>query len=172
MDTQPDSTFLEFIRYNNWANQKVIEACRHLSEEQLDMSIPGSYGTIRDTLSHIIRAEASYVGILTGSKPMIPLKKEDRPSVAEMAGYAAEVARALVEMAQQMRPTDQVDEEDNGKQFRYGALALFIQIIDHGIEHRTNITTILNGGLQTPPDIDGWAYLEAHPERFQYTITE
>jgi uncharacterized damage-inducible protein DinB len=172
MDTQQESTFLEFIRYNNWANQKVLEACQHLSEEQLDMSIPGSYGTIRETLSHIIRAEASYVGILTGSKPAVPLRKGDRPSVAELAGYAAEVAQTLVEMAQNVRPGDQVVEEDDGKQFRYGALALFIQIIDHGIEHRTNITTILNGGLQTPPDIDGWAYLEAHPERFQYTINE
>lgn len=54
-----------------------------------------------------------------------------------------------------------------GNQFRYQALAVFIQIIDHGIEHRTNITTILNQGLLTPPDVDGWGYLNAHPDRFE-----
>jgi uncharacterized damage-inducible protein DinB len=56
-------------------------------------------------------------------------------------------------------------EEDEGKSF-YQARAVFLQIIDHGIEHRTNITTILNQGMQKPPEVDGWAYLAAHPERF------
>jgi uncharacterized damage-inducible protein DinB len=43
---------------------------------------------------------------------------------------------------------------------------VFIQIISHGIEHRTNITTVLNLGLQTPPQVDGWGYLESHADRF------
>jgi len=42
------------------------------------------------------------------------------------------------------------------------------QIMNHGVEHRTNITTILNQGLQTPPDVDGWGYLAALPDRFDY----
>jgi uncharacterized damage-inducible protein DinB len=46
------STFLEFILYNNWANQKVLEACQNLTEEQLNATIPGAYGTIRDTCIH------------------------------------------------------------------------------------------------------------------------
>jgi len=83
-----------------------------------------------------------------------------------MTAYATQVGKALVDMAQGTQPTDQVVEEDEGKQFHYHALAVFIQIIDHGIEHRTNITTILNQGLQTPPDVDGWGYLNAHPDRF------
>jgi hypothetical protein len=43
---------------------------------------------------------------------------------------------------------------------------VYNQIIIHGIEHRTNITTILNQGLLTPPEVDGWAYMDAHPDRF------
>jgi hypothetical protein len=39
------------------------------------------------------------------------------------------------------------------------------------IEQRTNITTILNQGLQTPPDVDGWAYLDAHRDRFELEWT-
>jgi hypothetical protein len=38
--------------------------------------------------------------------------------------------------------------------------------MDPRIEHRTNITTIPNQGLQTPPAVGGWGYLDAHPDRF------
>lgn len=158
---------MEFILYNNWANQRVLQACQNLSEDQLVTMIPGAYGTIRDTLGHMIRAEAHYVELLTGSYPQPPFKWEARPSLADMTAYATQVGKALVDMAQRTLPTDQVVEEDDGEQFHYQALAVFIQIINHGIEHRTNITTILNQGLQTPPDVDGWGYLSAHPDRFE-----
>ena len=166
MPVPPDSTFTEFILYNNWANQQLLQACQNLSEDQLAAVIPGAYGTIRDTLGHIIRGEAHYLRLLTGSSPQPPFEWDARPGLPEMAAYAARVGQALVDMAQRTLPTAQVVEEDQGQQFHYQALAVFIQIINHGIEHRTNITTILNQGLQTPPAVDGWAYLDAHPDRF------
>ncbi len=69
MEPSSESTFLEFILYNNWANQQVLLACQKLSEEQLAAVIPGAYGTIRDTLEHIIRSEGYYLSLLTGSRP-------------------------------------------------------------------------------------------------------
>ena len=166
MEARSGSTFMEFIRYNNWANQQVLHACQNLNEDQLAAMIPGAYGTIRETLGHIIRAETHYLNLLTGSSPQPPFKWEAQPSLEEMTAYAAQVGEALLEMAQRTLPTDQVAEEYEGKQFHYHALAVFIQIINHGVEHRTNITTILNQGLQTPPEVDGWGYLNARPDRF------
>jgi len=128
--------------------------------------LPGAYGTIRETLEHIIRGEAGYVRLLTGNRPVPPFKWDDKPNVAEMASYAIQVGNALVETAQQIPPTNLIDQEMDGKKLRYQALAVFIQIVNHGIEHRTNITTILNQGLQTPPEVDGWGYLMSHLDRF------
>jgi uncharacterized damage-inducible protein DinB len=162
MDAPFGPTFVEFIRYNNWANQKVIQACQNLSQDQLSVKIPGAYGTIRDTLEHILRAEAGYVRLLTGYRPQPPFKWEARPNLTEMEAYATQVGNALVEAVQSRQPTDRVAHEVDGKMLHFQALAVFIQIIDHGIEHRTNITTILNQGLQTPPEVDGWGYLVAH----------
>lgn len=166
MDAPSQLTFAEFILYNNWANQQVLQACQNLSEDQLATTIPGAYGTIRSTLEHIIQGEEYYLKLLTGVRPQPPFKWEARPGLAEMTAYAAQVGQTLLDMAQRTLPTDRVTEEDNGKVFHYHALAVFIQIIDHGIEHRTNITTVLNQGLQKPPDVDGWGYLSAHPDRF------
>jgi uncharacterized damage-inducible protein DinB len=166
MDASSQTMMTEFILYNNWANQQVLQACQKLSEEQLAAVITGAYGTIRGTLEHIIRGETFYVRLLAGSCPQPSFKWQDQPSLAEMTTYAAQVGNALLDLAQRIRPTDLIIEEDDGKQFRYQALAVFIQIINHGVEHRTNITTVLNGGLMTPPAVDGWAYFEAHPDRF------
>lgn len=166
MDAHTESTFVEFIRYNNWANQQVLQACQNLSEDQLERMIPGAYGTIRGTLEHIIQGETFYLGLLTGSRPEPPFDWEARPGLKEMTAFSAQVGDALMEMARHTLPTDLVTEEEDGKQVHYQALAVFIQIINHGVEHRTNITTILNQGLAAPPQVDGWGYLDAHPDRF------
>jgi uncharacterized damage-inducible protein DinB len=171
MDALSESTFMEFILYNNWANQQVLQACQNLSEDQLATMIPGAYGTIRDTLQHIIQGEAFYVGLLTGNRPQPPFQWEARPGLAEMRDYATQVGNALVDAINHIRPTDLVHEEEQGNKFHYQALAVFIQIINHGVEHRTNITTILNQGQSSPPAVDGWGYLSAHPDRFDYEVS-
>jgi uncharacterized damage-inducible protein DinB len=166
MDVRPERTITELIRYNNWANQQVLAACQKLSQDQLAATMLGAYGSLRDTMEHIIRAEAYYVGLLTGNRPQPPFQWEAKPGLAQMSEYATQVGNALVDAINHVRPTDRVSQEWQGKQVHYQALALFIQIINHGIEHRTNITTILNQGQVTPPDVDGWGYLWAHPDRF------
>lgn len=129
--------------------------------------MPGAYGTIRDTLEHIIRAEAGYVRLLTGNRPQPPFNWEDRPGLTEMAAYAAQVGQELMDAANRIQPTARVHQEWQGQKLDYQALVVFIQIINHGVEHRTNITTILHQGQQTPPDVAGWGYLWAHLDRFE-----
>jgi len=163
---QPETILAELIRYNNWANQQVLEACQNLGEDQLATQIPGAYGTIRDTLAHIITSEAGYVRLLTGSRPQPPFQWEDQPSLAELKAYAAQVGQALVDTVNHVPLTHRLSEEWQGRQLRYDALLVFIQIVNHGIEHRTNITTMLNQNQQNPPGVDGWSYLLAHPDRF------
>jgi uncharacterized damage-inducible protein DinB len=80
MEALPATMISEFIRYNNWVNQRVLESCQKLSEEQLATVMPGAYGTIRDTLEHIIRAEAGYARLLTGERPQPSFIWKNRPT--------------------------------------------------------------------------------------------
>jgi len=115
----------------------------------------------------MIHAEADYVGRLTGYRPEPSFKWEDGPSVAELAAFSSQVAAALLDAASRVTPNHIVHEEEDGKFVDYEARALFIQIINHGIEHRTNITTILSSLGYTPLEVDGWGYLWAHQEEFK-----
>lgn len=167
MENQPESTLVELIRHNNWANAQVIAACQALDADQLAAAAPGAYGTIRDTLEHIIRAEADYVGRITGDRPQPPFEWRAEAPLADLAAFADQVAGALLDTVQRVAPTQLVHEEEDGLFIDYQARLLFMQAINHGIEHRTNITTILSGlGLPTL-EVDGWSYLFSHPDRFE-----
>jgi uncharacterized damage-inducible protein DinB len=168
MENHPETILVEFIRYNNWANHQVLQACQNLSEEQLDTAAPGAYGTIRDTLLHLLWAEADYVGRLTGARPYPTLfKRGDLPSVAGLSAFASDVAPALLDAIQRIPPNHIVHEEEDGNTFEYQARGLFIQVVNHGIEHRTNITTLLSSLGIPAPEVDGWGYMEAHPDQFE-----
>jgi uncharacterized damage-inducible protein DinB len=167
MDTQPESTLVEFIRYNTWANQQVLAAAGGLSESQLDAPVPGAYGTVRDTFRHLLRAEADYIGRITGAPPEPAFKWEDKPSLAEQSAYAAQTGAALLDVVQRVPPNQMVHEEENGLFIDYLAIQLYMQVVNHGIEHRTNITTFLAGQGVAVPEIDNWGYMWANTERFQ-----
>jgi len=161
-----DPTAFEFLYYNRWANLKLIDSLRDLAPKQLDASLPGSYGSIYDTLHHLIRAETNYYRRLTGTRLEPPFSWDDRPSIAEIRPYAEQVSSALLEVAGELKRADRIiTEEDEGEIFRYKALTLLIQIVNHGVEHRTNITTILAQQSIEAPDIAGWGYLESNPDR-------
>ena len=41
---------------------------------------------------------------------------------------------------------------------------VLIEVINHGVEHRTNVTTILAQLGIKAPGIDGWGYLSSHQD--------
>jgi uncharacterized damage-inducible protein DinB len=49
----------EMLRYNRWATLTLLEACRSLTDEQLDMHAPGTSGTVRSLLVHVVGGQQS-----------------------------------------------------------------------------------------------------------------
>lgn len=167
METQPEATLVEFVRYNQWANQQLLNICMNLSESLLTASIPGAYGSIPETFGHLLRAEANFLKRIHGTAPQPAFKWEEGPSLAQMAPYATQVGEAFMDTIQRVPPTQNVHEEENGMTFDYQARQLFMSLVYHGVAHRTDITTFLNGRDVALPELDVWGYLAAHPDRFQ-----
>ena len=68
---------VELYRHNLWANLKLLDLCAGLTEEQLVLSEPGTYGRVRDTLVHLVGAEGRYVTTLGGGKPDHPVRENE-----------------------------------------------------------------------------------------------
>jgi uncharacterized damage-inducible protein DinB len=170
MTNTSDPMAAEYLYYNRWANLRLIDACSDLTPDQLASSSPGTYGSIYDTLVHIIQAESRYYKRLAGIPLEPPFAWEDTPPLSEIRPYAQQVSSALMELAERMRFSDtfQRDWEDpewEGLNSRFKSLGLLIQVVNHGIEHRTNITTIMaQQGIQSP-GLDGWEYMRLNPDR-------
>ncbi|TMC77279.1 MAG: hypothetical protein E6J15_04115, partial [Chloroflexi bacterium] len=58
MSTPP---MLRQMRHDVWATKKLLERCRTLTKEQLQLTTQGTYGTIQKTFAHIVRANEGYL---------------------------------------------------------------------------------------------------------------
>src|SRR5919202_453747 len=70
------SVLTTLFAHNVWANLKLLDFCEHLSDERLDATAIGCFGSIRDTLQHIVGAEVSYVERVNGKLPPKPPSRD------------------------------------------------------------------------------------------------
>jgi uncharacterized damage-inducible protein DinB len=166
MKNQPEPTLVEFVLYNQWANQQLMSICMNLEEELLTAGIPGTYGSILETFGHLLRAEAGFLKRIHGTSPQPAFTWEDKPTLEQMATYAAQVNEAFIDTIQRVSPAQNVHEEDKDWTFDYDARLIFMSVAYHGIAHRTDITTFLNSRGITLPELDVWGYEDAHPKHF------
>ena len=166
MSHQLEPTIIEFFQYNHWANQELMSICMRLSDEIITASIPGSYGSIRDTFAHLLKAEISFMNRIHEVYPEPDFKWEENPSLSQMMAYEASLNKALLDTLQRVPATQNVHEEGSGWTFDYQARLIFMSVVYHGIAHRTDITTILNDKGVNLPELDVWGYQSAYPERF------
>jgi uncharacterized damage-inducible protein DinB len=149
---------VEAFRYNKWANLHLLGACRDFTEEQLQMTAPGTYGTLAATFLHLLAAEQRYLRRLGGGEPVIN-ERDEFPGMATLAEHATRSGDKLIAIAPQVSP----DEAHESSAPREGTVILHsgvvvIQALHHGNDHRTHICTILGHHALSYGDMDVWAY--------------
>ncbi|HVF99463.1 MAG TPA: DinB family protein [Chloroflexia bacterium] len=145
---------------NVWANLKLIEACEGLDDAVLDATVPGTYGSVRATLTHLVRAEAGYYGRLTGEQ-YDRSSWGDAPTLAQLKEASQWTGEGLLRQAARVQASDTLSVQWDDKTVEFPASVILVQAINHATEHRAHIATILTQQDVTPPEIDGWSYLMA-----------
>ena len=143
-----------------WATVKVIDACLPLSPEQLASSVPGTYGSILDTLRHTVGADCSYLVSLSGGRHS-PID-EDVMGLAELRAAMVDNGPAWTEvLAADPDPEAIVTRHrDDGSASHAPAGVRLAQALHHGTDHRSQVCTALtNLGIE-PPSIDVWDYAD------------
>ncbi len=149
------------IEHNNWANDRIIQACAGLTDAQLDAP-PSSatMGAIRQTLLHLVQSQRGYYRLLTAPiderrKPRPPLAFEN---LAEVARTSGQDLLALVRDQARLASLGRLHTTDD---YWVDPWVVLVQVINHATEHREQIKSMLSGLGVTPPDIDGWSYGES-----------
>ncbi len=150
----------DFFQYNLWANLRLLDACEQLSNAQLDATMIGTFGSVREILMHLFGSEEGYVRSFTGTTPTPPLKELTTfAGFDELRRRAERSGKELITIAEQ-RNLSEIFYLDGGT-YESPAIIVVIQAIDHGIDHRSQIATMLSQQGIEPPDLDAWAYNDA-----------
>ena len=143
-----------------WATLRVIDACAELRSEQLDTAVPGTYGSIIDTLRHLVEADAGYLWTLTGG----------RVATIDDSGMALPELRAQMErhgpvwsdvVSGDLDPDRIVTRHRDDGFDSHAPLGIRLaQVVHHGTDHRSQICTALTTLGVDPPLIDVWDFAE------------
>ncbi len=149
----------ELYKHNLWANLRLIDFCAGLSDEQLEASAPGTYGTVRNTLVHIVFNEENYASLISGQPTEEPLRvREGFPGFEALRQHAQRSGEKLLQIASEVDPGLILRGDFGGEPYELPVTVPLIQAINHATEHRAQVAIILTQqGLQ-PPALDGWTY--------------
>lgn len=150
----------DFFKYNLWANRHLLDACEQLSDAQLDTTMIGTFGSIRQTLMHLFAAEEGYARSLTGTSPTPLLKEFTTFPGFDVLRQRAESSAEKLKKAVEQEDLDRILHLDGGT-YDAPAIIVVIQAIQHAIDHRSQISTLLSQQDIEPPELDSWSYNDA-----------
>ena len=153
-------TLTTLFSHHLWANLRLLERCAELTDEQLDAAIPGAYGSIRDTLEHIVTAERSYLSRISTGQPFRRPKDAPPLTHAEMVESVRKTGAGLIEWAPKVQAGDTVEVDGDGTPHAVPKTIILTQAINHATEHRAQIMAILTQLGIEPPSLDSWTYFD------------
>ena len=144
--------------YHYWANRKLLDAVSQLTTEQFTQTVAGSYGSIRNTLVHILSAEWGWLDRCGGPPRGERLRAEDYPTLASVVETWDRVERDMRAFLAGLR------EEDLSRdvEFSFGAApkhsipvsGLLQHAVVHAVHHRGQVSMLVRMLGFTPGNYD------------------
>jgi uncharacterized damage-inducible protein DinB len=141
-----------------WATLTLIDTCLALPPEQLGTSVPGTYGSIIDTMRHTVGADAGYLFAVTGGRS--PLIDAEPMDLAELRVVMERHEAAWSSFLSGDLDPDVVviRRRDDGSEGHAPLGIRLAQALHHGTDHRSQICTALTTLGVEPPAIDVWDF--------------
>jgi uncharacterized damage-inducible protein DinB len=144
--------------HHAWATSRLIDTCLTLRPEQLGTTVPGTYGSILQTVRHLVGADASYLSLLSGGRTTeIDEDNMDLPELGAVMERNGPVWSSL--LAGDLDPDlVVVRRRDDGSESRAPLGIRLAQALHHGTDHRSQVCTALTTLGVEPPAIDAWDF--------------
>jgi uncharacterized damage-inducible protein DinB len=154
--TMPPALLADAFGHHVWATIRILDACAALDDGQLATTVPGTYGTIIDTLRHLVGGDVFYLDVLRGGEPE-PFNEaaSDLPTLRAVIEAHDAVWQRLI--TGDLDPTTVVVEyEANGYETHAPLGIRLAQALYHGTDHRSQVCTALTTLGLEPPAIEAW----------------
>jgi len=153
--------------YNNWANERILDAAHHLTFEQLIDPISTSYASLRGTFVHILNWELAWRERCSyGASLSAPLVETDFPSLAVLRQEWRKEQDAMHAYVASLRDDDLVSvvsyRRTGGAVTTDTLWHILVHIVNHGTQHRGEAALALTEKGASPGDIDLLVFLRQH----------
>jgi uncharacterized damage-inducible protein DinB len=150
------SALLGPLSYDTWATLRLIEFVRDQPSDRRTWTVPGTYGSIEQTLGHIVGSEHYYVYRLTGEAPTVELKAAPTVDLGDLVERVQWCAERLERFYAKGFDED-APAHKNPRDSPSPTLGdIVTRLIWHGTEHRSQIATILGAHGVDVPDMCRW----------------
>jgi uncharacterized damage-inducible protein DinB len=156
------------FRHHLWANSRLLDVCEELEDIALEATATGTYGSVRDTLVHMLAAEERYLRATIDYDPGEPLREGTFPGFGVLRERAVESGEALIDLAEREIGDRIISGEHpvRGK-FAIPVSTFLAQAINHATEHRSQVCTVLTQQGIDPPVLDVWTFEQEQGARNQ-----
>ncbi len=159
---------LVMANYNTWVNAQIFEVCRKISDDQYRKDLGAFFGSIHNTLNHILLVDLLYLGRLKGeaNDHIQSLKQVLYDDLDSLVNARVEVDRKLTEYVQRL------SENDLNRLVRYSRMSgevceenvedILLTLFNHQTHHRGQVHAMLTqSGIENNemPNIDLVDYL-------------
>ncbi len=143
-----------------WATVQVIDACLALDPAQLETAVPGTFGSIIETVRHTVGSDCGYLQAISGGR----LAEIDEASMDLAALRAQMLANgpewAAIVATDLDADLDVIRHRDDGTASHAPLGIRLAQVLHHGTDHRSQVCTALTSLGVEPPAIDVWDFAE------------
>ncbi|HKB47184.1 MAG TPA: DinB family protein [Ktedonobacterales bacterium] len=151
-------TLRDLYAYNAWANVRVFAACRDADGAQLAAAAPGTFGSIHETLTHMVGVENAYLHMLRGETPAAAMGPREEYYAHDLAWFAERSAR-LGEQYQELLASAAESFYDEPLHVPWFDFPLtrhdgLLQVLSHSAQHRAQVFSVLGERRQQVPDLD------------------
>jgi uncharacterized damage-inducible protein DinB len=144
--------------YGYWANRRLLAVVAQLTPEEFTQNVAGSYGSVRNTLVHMLSAEWGWLDRCGGHTRGAALKADDYPAVAPLTEAWTKVEawvrtflaglkdEALDRFVEYRNPRGETRSMALGDLLQHGA--------NHGVHHRGQVALLLRVLGHVPGNFD------------------
>ena len=145
--------------YSYWARERIMRAALQITPEQYNAPNTSSYGSLRGTLIHNMRAEINWRKRLQGDQPSNTPPAEDEyatPQILEQTWSAEEALMRAYLAGLTDAELNQPFEYKNykGEQVKLIKWGVLMQLVTHGTQHRAEAAAMLTDFNHSPGDVD------------------
>jgi uncharacterized damage-inducible protein DinB len=144
--------------YGYWANRRLFEVIAQLTAEQFTRPVAGGHGSIRNTMVHVLSAEAGWLDRCGGPKRGPRLNPDDFPTIESIIQAWNKVEAHMREFLARLKDEDlarnieyatersQKVSMPMGELLQHGA--------NHGVHHRGQVALLLRLLGHAPGNFD------------------